>query len=61
MSQSEIARAIGIENRAQISAFENGTRDAPLDVLLEYARLINSCMDVIVDDRLNLSDHCPKK
>ena len=54
LSQSEIAAKLGVENRAQISAYENGTRDAPVIVLLRYARLAKVPLETIVDDQLSL-------
>jgi transcriptional regulator with XRE-family HTH domain len=56
LSQGEIANSIGVENRAQISAYENGKRDAPIVVLLRYARLANVPLETIVDDQLGLPD-----
>jgi transcriptional regulator with XRE-family HTH domain len=56
MSQSEIAREIGIENRATISGYERGDREPPLPVLLRYARLAGISTDVLIDDKLKLSD-----
>ena len=54
LSQGEIAKSLGVENRAQISAYENGKRDAPIIVLLRYARLAKIPLETIVDDQLNL-------
>jgi transcriptional regulator with XRE-family HTH domain len=53
-SQSEIAARLGVENRAQISAFENGTRDCPVTLLLRYARLARVPLETLVDDQLSL-------
>ena len=41
--------------RNNISAFELGTREPPLPVLLAYARLAGISTDVLIDDELNLS------
>lgn len=54
LSQSEIAAKLGVENRAQISAYENGTRDCPVTLLLKYARLARVPLETIVDDQLSL-------
>ena len=56
LSQGEIANSLSVENRAQISAYENGKRDAPIIVLLRYARLAKIPLETIVDDQLNLPD-----
>jgi hypothetical protein len=44
-------------SRNYISAFELGTREPPLPVLLAYARLAGISTDVLIDDELDL----PKK
>ena len=54
LSQGEIAALLGVENRAQISAYENGTRDCPITVLLKYARLARVPLETVVDDQLSL-------
>ena len=54
LSQGEIAKALGVENRAQVSAYENGKRDCPVTVLLKYARLARVPLETIVDDQLTL-------
>lgn len=56
LSQGEIANSLGVENRAQISAYENGKRDAPIVVLLRYARLAKVPLETIVDDQLSLPE-----
>ncbi len=45
--------------RNYISNFENGTREPPIPVLLKYARLAGVCMEVLVDDELDLPDQIP--
>ena len=54
LSQGEIATLLGVENRAQISAYENGKRDAPVTLLLKYSRLAKIPLETIVDDELAL-------
>jgi len=56
LSQGEIANSLGVENRAQIYAYENGKRDAPIVVLLRYARLAKVPLETIVDDQLGLPE-----
>jgi transcriptional regulator with XRE-family HTH domain len=56
LSQGEIANSLGVENRAQISAYENGKRDAPIVVLLRYARLAKVPLETIVDDQMSLPE-----
>jgi transcriptional regulator with XRE-family HTH domain len=45
--------------RNYISAFELGTREPPLPVLLEYARAAGVWVDVLIDDDLELPDRLP--
>jgi DNA-binding XRE family transcriptional regulator len=55
LSQSEIARELGVENRASISGYERGEREPPLPILLKYARIAGVSTDVLIDDKLKLS------
>jgi transcriptional regulator with XRE-family HTH domain len=64
LSQNEVLRAIGAEDdlyRTNISNYELGDREPPLFVLLGYARIAGVCLDVIVDDDLNLPAKLPAK
>ena len=54
LSQSEIARVLGVTDRALISQYETGKRQPSLPVLLKYARLAKVTMDVLVDDKIKL-------
>jgi transcriptional regulator with XRE-family HTH domain len=55
LSQSEMARALGLEvHYAAVSNYELGTREPDLMVVLKYARLTGIPMEVLVDDNLNL-------
>ena len=62
LSQSEIVRRLKLpENfkRTMISNFENDEREAPLVVLLAYAREAGICLEVIADDAIDLPDKLP--
>jgi transcriptional regulator with XRE-family HTH domain len=54
LSQSEIAKKLGVNDRASISQFETGKREPPLPVLLRYARLAKVSTDVLIDDKAKL-------
>jgi transcriptional regulator with XRE-family HTH domain len=54
LSQSEIAKKLGVAERASISQFETGKREPPLPVLLRYARLAKVTVDVLIDDKAKL-------
>ena len=62
VSQSELLSPLGVEDLidyTKISAYERGEREPPLPILLEYARLANVWMDVLVDDELDLPGTIP--
>lgn len=42
-----------------ISAFERGVREPPLPVLLQYARAAGVCVDVLIDDGMELPERLP--
>ena len=46
---------------AHVSGYERGEREPPLPVLLRYARLAGICLDVLVDDDLDLPAKLPAK
>ena len=54
MSQSEIAKELGVTDRALISQFETGKRQPSLPVLPKYARLAGVTVDVLIDDKAKL-------
>jgi transcriptional regulator with XRE-family HTH domain len=62
LSQTEMLRRLGVEDLIEynrISEFETGKREPPLRILLQYARVANVWMDVIVDDNLDLPARLP--
>jgi transcriptional regulator with XRE-family HTH domain len=46
---------------AQISNFEQGKREPPLQLLLAYARLANIPLEILADDKLELPAKLPAK
>jgi transcriptional regulator with XRE-family HTH domain len=64
LSQNEILRRLGAEEdlyRTNISNYELGDREPPLYILLGYARLAGVCVDVLIDDELDLPNKLPSK
>lgn len=47
--------------RSAVSGYELGMREPPLPVLLTYARVAGVCVDVLIDDELNLPSKLPGK
>jgi transcriptional regulator with XRE-family HTH domain len=45
--------------RSAVSGYELGTREPPLPILLNYARLAGVCVEVLIDDELDLPDKLP--
>jgi transcriptional regulator with XRE-family HTH domain len=58
LSQSGMVKALNVRGEplypASISLYENGKREPPLIVLLNYARLVGICTDRLIDDKLEL-------
>jgi transcriptional regulator with XRE-family HTH domain len=44
---------------SSVSGYELGTREPPLQVLLEYAKIANVYLEVLADDNLELPDKIP--
>ncbi len=64
LSQSEMVDRLGFADsftRNYISAFELGTREPPLPVLLAYARLMRISTDELIDDNFELSSMSPSE
>jgi transcriptional regulator with XRE-family HTH domain len=64
LSQSEMLRRLGFEDALdykRISEYELDKNEPPLAVLLSYARAAGVCMDVLVDDELDLPDKLPAR
>ena len=64
LSQSEILRRLEAEDLItyhQISGYESGNREPPLQILLQYARVAGVCMEILVDDELDLPAKLPHK
>lgn len=57
LSQSEMALKLGLEteDRERVSKYERGVLEPPLLILLQYARISGSAMEMLVDDEMNLS------
>ncbi len=64
LSQNEMIQHLNLSDAIQqgsISGYELGTRVPPLDVLLLYARAAGVCLDVLVDDKIDLPPKLPSK
>ena len=62
LSQNEMINRLGFAEeiiREELSAFERGIRQPPLGVLLEYARVAGVCVEVLIDDDLELPNSIP--
>lgn len=64
LSQNEMLYRLELNDklsRTSISAYELGTGEPPLPVLLRYARLVNVSTDYLIDDELDLPEKLPSK
>jgi transcriptional regulator with XRE-family HTH domain len=65
LSQTGIVQRLDYEESplypAQISNFEQGKRQPPLQLLLAYARLANIPLEILADDKLDLPAKLPAK
>jgi transcriptional regulator with XRE-family HTH domain len=64
LSQTEMLKRLGAEGIItyhQISGYESGKREPPLDILLQYARAAGVCMEALVDDEMNLPAKLPSR
>jgi transcriptional regulator with XRE-family HTH domain len=62
VSQTEMLRRLAVERLIEyhiISRYENGKREPPLMILLEYARVANVYVEVLIDDKLDLPEKLP--
>jgi transcriptional regulator with XRE-family HTH domain len=64
VSQDGMLRLLGLDEklfRSAVSGYELGTREPPLPVLLNYARLAGLCLDTLADDTIRLPRKLPGK
>lgn len=65
LSQTGIVQKLDYEDSplypAQISNFEQGKREPPLQLLLAYARLAKIPLEILADDKLDLPAKLPAK
>ncbi|HEY0379741.1 MAG TPA: helix-turn-helix transcriptional regulator [Pyrinomonadaceae bacterium] len=64
LSQTDMLRRLGFEDvidYKRISEYEIGRNEPPLAVLLRYARAAGVCVDVLIDDELDLPARLPSK
>jgi transcriptional regulator with XRE-family HTH domain len=64
VSQDGMLARLGLDEshfRSVISGYELGTREPPLPVLLKYARVAGVCVDVLIDDEMDLPAKLPSK
>jgi transcriptional regulator with XRE-family HTH domain len=64
LSQTDMLRRLGfaeVFDYKRISEYELGRNEPPLAVLLNYARVAGVCVDVLIDDELDLPARLPAK
>lgn len=65
LNQSQIFKRLGKTHSkiyaSHISSYELGTREPPLDVLLQYARIAGVPVEVLIDDEIDLPKDLPSE
>ena len=62
LSQNELIRELGVElTQNRISEYETGKGEPPLPVLLMYARIAGICVELLIDDALDLPAKLPAR
>ncbi|HZI18375.1 MAG TPA: helix-turn-helix transcriptional regulator [Pyrinomonadaceae bacterium] len=62
LSQNELIRELQADlTQNRISEYETGKGEPPLTILLSYARLAGICVEVLIDDGLDLPAKLPAK
>lgn len=62
LSQTEMLNRLGFDiHYSRISEYELGKNEPPLPVLLQYAEVAGICVDVLINDRLDLPTKLPAK
>lgn len=62
LSQNEMLRCLGTPEGllgTSISGYGRGVREPPLLILLEYARIAGVCVDVLIDDDVDVPTKLP--
>ncbi|HWT02562.1 MAG TPA: helix-turn-helix transcriptional regulator [Pyrinomonadaceae bacterium] len=64
LSQNELIKRLGFERelvQGTISTYELGKREPSLPLLLRYAQIAGICVDVLIDDKLDLPARLPSR
>ena len=64
LSQTEMHRRLGVEDEiayTRISDYELDKSEPTLMILLQYARAAGVCVDVLIDDELDLPGKLPSR
>lgn len=62
LSQNEMLKHLGSPEGllgTSISGYERGVREPPLLILLEYARIAGVCLDMLIDDDIDIPIKLP--
>lgn len=63
-SQNGLIRRLNLTNeltQSDISAFERGTREPPLSVLLKYSEIARIWVNALIDDAVDLPQELPSR
>lgn len=64
LSQTEMLKLLGFEKLIiynRISEYELGKNEPPLPILLRYAEVAGICVDILINDQVELPTRLPSK
>jgi len=64
VTQKDLVKMLGAGRevkRSYISEYETGEREPPTPLLLKYARLAGICVEVLIDDELDVPERIPAR
>lgn len=60
LSQNELIRRLDVDlTQNRISEYETGKGEPPLPILLRYAEIAGICVDILINDKLDLPRKLP--
>lgn len=62
LSQTELLNRLGFDiHYSRVSEYELGKNEPPLPILLRYAEIAGVCVDLLINDNLDIPEKLPAK